>query len=119
MYRQSRPKGWQGESARHSLSARGIFTRRQKTPTDCFPVVPVGKPFVDTVRGIFGVKNIKYLPNGIYFEYFDDRVELRGLQCTRTGTVADVLLVNGSVRDFIVVPAVFFDPNYLDRVVRG
>lgn len=119
MYRQSRPEGWQGESARHSLSARGIFTRRQKIHTGCFPVVTPEKPFVDTIRGIFGVKNIKYLPDGIYFEYFDDQVELKGLEYTCTGPVADVLLVNGLIRDFTVVPAVFFDPGYLDRIVRG
>jgi len=119
MYRQSRPMGWQGESARHSLSARGIFTRRQKTRTDCSPVVTPGKTFVDIIRRIFGVKNIKYSSDGVYFEYFGDQIELRGLECTRRGTVAEVLLVNGSVRDFTVVPAVFFDPSYLDRIIRG
>lgn len=119
MNRQSRPKGWWGESARHSLSARGIFTRRQRTPTICHSVMTPGKMFVDVIRKIFGVKNIKYSPDSVSFEYFDDHIELKGLECSYTGTVADVLLVNGLVSDFNVVPAVFFNPSYLDRVVRG
>ena len=109
MYRRNRPKGWRGESARHSLAARGIPTIARGVPFSSIKNQDDFQEFLVDERSDISRRKIA----DARFQLSRDRKDLKRLR------EMDIRILHAMEDNEIDLAEILVDAKYSDRDLRA